>query len=61
MQPRKPGQPHKGWKGAARKVKEHAKCEMPGCEGRGVKGNENVINGRLVCDYCHAKLMQESA
>ena len=29
-------------------------CQMPGCCGKGVIGNENVIRGRLVCDYCHA-------
>lgn len=29
------------------------------CNGQkgGVKGNENVINGELVCDYCHAELI----
>jgi len=28
-------------------------CEV--CKGSkgGVKGNENIINGKLVCDYCH--------
>lgn len=29
-------------------------CEI--CHGRkgGVRGNENVIDGKVVCDYCHA-------
>ncbi len=29
-------------------------CTIPGCCRRGVPGNENIIAGRLVCDYCHA-------
>lgn len=24
----------------------------------GVKGNENVIDGKLVCDYCHADIVR---
>jgi hypothetical protein len=30
------------------------RCEMPGCSRQGVRGNENVIRGKRVCDYCHA-------
>lgn len=33
------------------------RCEAPGCSRRGVRGNENRIDGRRVCDYCHAKRM----
>lgn len=25
----------------------------------GVKGNENIIDGALLCDYCHADDLQE--
>lgn len=30
-------------------------CEI--CQGRrgGVKGNENRVHGRVMCDYCHAE------
>lgn len=31
------------------------KCEMPGCKRQGVRGNENIIDGKICCDYCHAK------
>lgn len=30
------------------------RCQTPGCQRYGVPGNENVVNGLLVCDYCHA-------
>jgi len=30
------------------------RCEMPGCKRQGVRGNENIVNGRTMCDYCHA-------
>jgi hypothetical protein len=33
------------------------KCDVPTCKGNGVKGNENIINGIKVCDYCHAEMM----
>jgi hypothetical protein len=26
------------------------RCEMPGCSRQGVRGNENVILGKRVCD-----------
>lgn len=31
-------------------------CET--CKGKsgGVRGNENIINGKVVCDYCHSKM-----
>ena len=31
------------------------KCQMPGCCRKGVRGNENIWNGMIVCDYCTAK------
>lgn len=34
------------------------RCEMSDCTGRGIRGNENVINDKRVCDYCHAKIMR---
>lgn len=32
------------------------RCEMYGCDRRGVRGNENVIGGKRVCDGCHAAM-----
>jgi len=37
------------------------RCEMPGCERHGVRGNENIVQlssgGTMrVCDYCHERL-----
>ncbi len=32
------------------------RCQMPDCSRQGVRGNENVIDGKRVCDYCHAKM-----
>jgi hypothetical protein len=32
------------------------RCQMPNCERRGVRGNENVIDGKRVCDYCHFRM-----
>lgn len=39
---------------------ERDNCQL--CYGRngGVKGNENVINGLVVCDYCSAKLSKHN-
>ena len=34
--------------------------ECKGCKG-GVPGNENRINGRGLCDYCHAAQMHKSS
>ena len=35
-------------------------CEI--CKGTnlGVRGNENVIDGKVVCDYCHAKALMST-
>jgi len=33
-------------------------CEICNGELGGVKGNENVIHGKKVCDYCYAKMMR---
>jgi hypothetical protein len=33
------------------------KCEMPGCCRQGVRGNENIIDGKVMCDYCHSAEM----
>jgi hypothetical protein len=33
------------------------KCEMRNCRRHGVRGNENIIDGIRVCDYCHAAKM----
>lgn len=35
------------------------RCEIPGCSRQGVRGNENVIQGKIVCDYCHAEMDSE--
>lgn len=36
---------------------EKDRCQI--CKGSkgGVRGNENVIDGKLVCDYCHADMV----
>jgi len=31
------------------------KCERANCSRRGIRGNENVIDGVVTCDDCHAK------
>lgn len=33
-------------------------CEI--CRGKrgGVKGNENIIDGKIMCDYCHADTLK---
>lgn len=36
-------------------------CEMPGCTRAGVRGNENVIDGLLMCDSCHVRYRLEAA
>ena len=35
------------------------RCEMPGCLRHGVRGNENIIDGKRVCDYCHVRMTLE--
>lgn len=27
-------------------------CEVDGCCRKGTRGNENIINGAVMCDYC---------
>ena len=34
-------------------------CEVDDCQRKGVRGNENVIDGIVVCDYCHSAMMCE--
>lgn len=33
-------------------------CEVCKGERGGVPGNENIVGGRVVCDYCHAAAMK---
>jgi hypothetical protein len=41
-------------------LKARDRCaECKGAKG-GAYGNENVIGGRLVCDYCHADMMRKA-
>lgn len=28
------------------------RCEVDGCCRKGVRGNENIVNGMIMCDYC---------
>jgi hypothetical protein len=45
------------WPAAARKDQvDAAVCEMPNCSRKGVRGNENRIDGKVMCDYCHSRL-----
>jgi len=30
-------------------------CEMPDCDKEGIPGNENVVNGVVMCDGCVVK------
>lgn len=34
-------------------------CERKNCKRYGVRGNENIIDGIVVCDYCHIKEIME--
>ena len=34
------------------------RCQMPGCCRAGVRGNENLIDGKIMCDYCHAEIKE---
>lgn len=36
------------------------KCQMPGCGRHGVRGNENIIGGTVMCDYCHAAILERT-
>lgn len=38
------------------KIKEKDNCERCKGDRGGVKGNENVIDGVVLCDYCHADM-----
>src|SRR5215469_15192280 len=31
------------------------RCEMPNCKRLGIRGNENIIDGVVMCDYCHVE------
>jgi len=31
------------------------KCEVDDCSRLGVRGNENVVGGKIVCDYCYSR------
>ena len=35
------------------------KCSICHGEKGGTPGNENVVDGVVMCDYCHAKLVEE--
>lgn len=35
------------------------KCERCKGEKGGTPGNENIIDGQIVCDYCHAEMMDD--
>ncbi len=35
------------------------RCQVRGCRRRGVRGNENIVDDRLVCDGCHADILAE--
>jgi hypothetical protein len=32
------------------------RCEMPDCARHGIRGHENVVDGRRMCDDCHMRL-----
>ena len=34
------------------------RCEAPGCRRQGLCGNENIVSGIRMCDYCHADWMK---
>jgi hypothetical protein len=31
------------------------KCQGADCCRKGVRGNENIVNGKVLCDYCTVK------
>jgi len=31
--------------------------EVPGCCRQGARGNDNIVDDRIVCNYCHAKML----
>jgi hypothetical protein len=36
-------------------------CEVCGGAKGGVRGNENVVDGVVICDYCHVERMKGKA
>jgi hypothetical protein len=40
--------------------RERDNCEICGGEKGGVPGNENIVDGVRMCDYCHATLLQQA-
>ena len=34
-------------------------CELCGGRSGGVPGNDNIVDGLVVCDYCHASMLRE--
>lgn len=34
------------------------KCEVEHCRRRGVRGNENIVEGLIACDDCSVTLME---
>ncbi len=39
------------------KVKD--KCEICKGERGGIPGNENIVKGTIICDYCHADYLKD--
>lgn len=31
------------------------RCQVDGCHRDGIRGNENNVGGKFVCDYCYAR------
>ncbi len=42
-------------------VKEVDACQVCGGTSGGVPGNENIEDGKVMCDYCSAKRMREKS
>ncbi len=40
----------------------HPRDRCTACHGKkgGVWGNENVVDGKLLCDYCHGSILQQA-
>jgi len=36
-------------------------CEVEGCGRGGVRGNENIIDDVVTCDYCHIEQLMKEA
>jgi hypothetical protein len=41
-------------------IKRLDKCEVCKGERGGIRGNENVVNNQIMCDYCHSDYMAEN-